>query len=110
MAVKFGEEGVSCSVETGPALAVAGPHPATGGDGTLVCSGDKLLQALVACAGVTRVGDHAEVRARGRDHDPAPTAAIAPPADQHIPPGDVARARVTSPPGMSPVPGSMVIT
>ena len=49
----LGEEAVSCSVETGRALAVAGLHPATGGDGTLVCSGDMLLQALVACAGVT---------------------------------------------------------
>ena len=46
-------EEVSCSVETGRALAVAGLHPATGGDGTLACSGDMLLQALVACAGVT---------------------------------------------------------
>jgi len=50
---ELGEENVSCSVETGQALAVAGLHPATGGDGTLVCSGDMLLQALVACAGVT---------------------------------------------------------
>src|SRR5215831_15758500 len=50
---ELGEEGVSCSVETGQALAVAGLHPATGGDGTLVCSGDMLLEALVACAGVT---------------------------------------------------------
>jgi len=49
----LGEESVSCSVETGGALAVAGLHPGTGGDGTLVCSGDMLLQALVACAGVT---------------------------------------------------------
>ena len=46
-------EGVSCSVETGRALAEAGLHPATGGDGSLLCSGDMLLQALVACAGVT---------------------------------------------------------
>ena len=46
-------EGVSCRVETGRALAEAGLHPATGGDGTLVCSGDMLLEALVACAGVT---------------------------------------------------------
>ncbi|MBB4665179.1 OsmC family protein [Conexibacter arvalis] len=46
-------EGVSCSVETGRALAVAGLHPASGGDGTLLCSGDMLLEALVACAGVT---------------------------------------------------------
>src|SRR5215467_278221 len=47
------DEAISCSVETGRALAVAGLHPATGGDGTLLCSGDMLLQALVACAGVT---------------------------------------------------------
>jgi uncharacterized OsmC-like protein len=46
-------EGVSCSVETGRALANAGLHPASGGDGTLLCSGDMLLEALVACAGVT---------------------------------------------------------
>jgi uncharacterized OsmC-like protein len=46
-------DGVSCSVQTGQALAEAGLHPATGGDGTLLCSGDMLLEALVACAGVT---------------------------------------------------------
>jgi uncharacterized OsmC-like protein len=46
-------EDVSCSVATGRALAEAGLHPASGGDGSLVCSGDMLLQALVACAGVT---------------------------------------------------------
>lgn len=46
-------EGISCSVETGRALVEAGLHPATGGTGLLVCSGDMLLQALVACAGVT---------------------------------------------------------
>jgi uncharacterized OsmC-like protein len=50
---ELGAEEVSCSVETGQALAVAGLHPASGGDGTLACSGDMLLQALVACAGVT---------------------------------------------------------
>ena len=44
---------VSCSVQTGRALVEAGLHPATGGSGTLACSGDMLLQALVACAGVT---------------------------------------------------------
>ena len=44
---------ISCSVATGQALAKAGLHPATGGDGSLACSGDMLLQALVACAGVT---------------------------------------------------------
>jgi uncharacterized OsmC-like protein len=46
-------DGISCSVETGRALTEAGLHPATGGDGLLACSGDMLLQALVACAGVT---------------------------------------------------------
>jgi len=47
------DEGIACSVATGRALAKAGLHPATGGDGLSVCSGDMLLQALVACAGVT---------------------------------------------------------
>jgi uncharacterized OsmC-like protein len=46
-------EGVSCSVRTGRAIAEAGLHPASGGDGSLLCSGDMLLEALVACAGVT---------------------------------------------------------
>jgi uncharacterized OsmC-like protein len=46
-------EGVSCSVDTGRAIAEAGLHPASGGDGSLLCSGDMLLEALVACAGVT---------------------------------------------------------
>lgn len=46
-------EGVSCSVQTGKALVVAGLHPATGGTGQAACSGDMLLEALVACAGVT---------------------------------------------------------
>jgi uncharacterized OsmC-like protein len=46
-------EGVSCSVQSGRALAQAGLHPASGGDGSLLCSGDMLLEALVACAGVT---------------------------------------------------------
>jgi len=46
-------EGVSCSVNTGRAIAEAGLHPATGGDGTQLCSGDMLLEALAACAGVT---------------------------------------------------------
>ncbi len=45
--------GISCKVETGRAVVEAGLHPATGGDGTLACSGDMLLEALVACAGVT---------------------------------------------------------
>jgi uncharacterized OsmC-like protein len=47
-----GGDGVTCSVETGRALVEAGLHPATGGDGLSVCSGDLLLEALVACAGV----------------------------------------------------------
>jgi uncharacterized OsmC-like protein len=46
-------EGITCKVETGKALVEAGLHPATGGDGLSVCSGDLLLEALVACAGVT---------------------------------------------------------
>ena len=46
-------EGVTCSVQTGRALAEAGLHPATGGSGQHLCSGDMLLEALVACAGVT---------------------------------------------------------
>jgi uncharacterized OsmC-like protein len=49
----LGSEGVSCSVATGRALVEAGLHPATGGTGMLACSGDMLLEALVACAGVT---------------------------------------------------------
>ena len=46
-------EGISCKVETGKAVVEAGLHPATGGNGLLACSGDMLLEALVACAGVT---------------------------------------------------------
>lgn len=46
-------EGISCKIETGKALVVAGLHPATGGNGQSACSGDMLLEALVACAGVT---------------------------------------------------------
>lgn len=46
-------EGLTCKVETGRAIAEAGLHPATGGDGLALCSGDMLLEALVACAGVT---------------------------------------------------------
>jgi len=46
-------EGITCKVETGRAIAEAGLHPATGGDGIALCSGDMLLEALVACAGVT---------------------------------------------------------
>ena len=46
-------DAVSCKVDTGRAIVEAGLHPATGGDGSLACSGDMLLEALVACAGVT---------------------------------------------------------
>ena len=46
-------EGISCKVDTGRKLVEAGLHPATGGNGMLACSGDLLLEALVACAGVT---------------------------------------------------------
>ena len=46
-------EGITCSVATGQAIARAGLHPASGGDGTSLCSGDMLLEALAACAGVT---------------------------------------------------------
>jgi uncharacterized OsmC-like protein len=49
----LGEESVACTVSTGRALVEAGLHPASGGTGALACSGDMLLQALVACAGVT---------------------------------------------------------
>jgi len=67
-------EGVSCSVDTGKALVEAGLHPATGGNGMQACSGDMLLEALAACAGVTMkavataIGVHIEegtVRAEG---------------------------------------------
>jgi hypothetical protein len=46
-------DGVTCRIETGKALVAAGLHPATGGTGLAACSGDMLLEALVACAGVT---------------------------------------------------------
>jgi uncharacterized OsmC-like protein len=46
-------EGITCSVDSGRALAEAGLHPASGGDGSQLCSGDMLLEALAACAGVT---------------------------------------------------------
>jgi uncharacterized OsmC-like protein len=60
-------EGISCSVQTGRALAEAGLHPASGGDGSLLCSGDMLLEALVACAGVTlrAVSTSLEIPLRG---------------------------------------------
>jgi uncharacterized OsmC-like protein len=59
---------VSCSVETGKALVEAGLHPYSGGDGALACSGDMLLQALVACAGVTlrSVAVNREIPVSGR--------------------------------------------
>ena len=50
---ELGAESLTCRVETGRALVEAGLHPATGGDGLSACSGDMLLEALVACAGVT---------------------------------------------------------
>ena len=50
---ELGSEDVSCSVQTGRSIVEAGLHPASGGAGALACSGDMLLQALVACAGVT---------------------------------------------------------
>lgn len=62
-------EGISCSVNTGRAIAEAGLHPATGGDGTQLCSGDMLLEALAACAGVTlrSVATSLEIPVRGGD-------------------------------------------
>ena len=50
---RLDDQNIACKVETGRALAVAGLHPATGGSGLELCSGDMLLEALVACAGVT---------------------------------------------------------
>ncbi len=50
---RLGDESLTCKVATGKALVEAGLHPATGGDGVAACSGDMLLEALVACAGVT---------------------------------------------------------
>lgn len=63
-------DGLTCSVQTGRALAVAGLHPATGGDGTALCSGDMLLQALAACAGVTltSVATSLEIEVTGSVH------------------------------------------
>ncbi|MBO0732386.1 MAG: OsmC family protein, partial [Acidimicrobiaceae bacterium] len=62
------DQEVACSVETGRALVRAGLHPATGGSGMLACSGDMLLQALVACAGVTlrSVATSLEIPVTGR--------------------------------------------
>jgi uncharacterized OsmC-like protein len=64
---RLGGESVSCSVATGRALVEAGLHPATGGDGMMACSGDMLLEALVACAGVTlrAVATSLEIPIRG---------------------------------------------
>ena len=61
------DQAIACNVETGRAMAKAGLHPATGGDGSLICSGDMLLQALVACAGVTlkAVAESMEIRLEG---------------------------------------------
>ncbi len=66
----LGDESVSCSVSTGRALVEAGLHPATGGTGLLACSGDMLLEALVACAGVTlrAVATSLELDVRGTVH------------------------------------------
>ena len=64
------DQEVSCSVQTGRALVEAGLHPATGGDGSFACSGDMLLQALVACAGVTlrSVATNRGIEVRGEVH------------------------------------------
>lgn len=64
------DQEVACSVETGRALVRAGLHPATGGSGTLACSGDMLLEALVACAGVTlrSVATSLQIPATGTVH------------------------------------------
>jgi uncharacterized OsmC-like protein len=61
------DDGIACSVRTGKALVEAGLHPATGGSGLQACSGDMLLQALVACAGVTlrAVATSLEIPVRG---------------------------------------------
>ena len=50
---RLSSDGIACKVETGKAMVSAGLHPVTGGDGSFVCSGDMLLEALAACAGVT---------------------------------------------------------
>jgi uncharacterized OsmC-like protein len=64
------DEGIACSVDTGKALVQAGLHPGTGGDGSLACSGDMLLQALAACAGVTMrsVATSMEIEVSGTVH------------------------------------------
>jgi uncharacterized OsmC-like protein len=64
---RLGDEGLTCKVETGRSLVEAGLHPATGGNGLSACSGDMLLEALVACAGVTlrAVATALEIELRG---------------------------------------------
>jgi uncharacterized OsmC-like protein len=64
------DEGIACSVQTGRAIVQAGLHPGTGGDGSLACSGDMLLQALAACAGVTMrsVATSMEIGVKGKVH------------------------------------------
>jgi uncharacterized OsmC-like protein len=63
-------EGITCRVDTGRAIAEAGLHPASGGDGSTLCSGDLLLEALAACAGVTMraVATSLELDVRGTVH------------------------------------------
>jgi uncharacterized OsmC-like protein len=67
---ELGAEALTCSVQTGRALVEAGLHPASGGDGSFACSGDMLLQALVACAGVTlmSVATNRGIEVRGVVH------------------------------------------
>jgi uncharacterized OsmC-like protein len=67
---KLDSEQIACSVDTGRALVEAGLHPATGGTGALACSGDMLLEALVACAGVTlrSVATSMELNVAGNVH------------------------------------------
>jgi uncharacterized OsmC-like protein len=89
---RLDEGEVACKVETGRALAQAGLHPASGGSGMLACSGDMLLEALVACAGVTMcsvaralgIEVTGEVRAEG-DLDFRGTMGVA--KDQNVPVG-----------------------
>src|SRR5260370_29113019 len=64
---KLGDESLTCKVETGKALVEAGLHPATGGDGRAACSGDMLLEALVACAGGTLKAVATALGIEGRD-------------------------------------------
>ena len=67
---ELGEEAIACSVDTGRQLVAAGLHEMSGGDGMLACSGELLLQALAACAGVTlrSVATSMGIEARGRIH------------------------------------------